>query len=87
MASFKAKIIDPVGIHARPASVVVKEASKYTADIKIKSGDKTGNLKSIMNVMALGISNGTEIEIIADGVDAEAAITGLKKVMQENQLI
>ncbi|AHF57452.1 MULTISPECIES: HPr family phosphocarrier protein [Spiroplasma] len=87
MASFKAVIIDPVGMHARPAALVVGEASKYSSDISIKTADKEGNLKSIMNVMALAIKTGTEVEIIANGSDADNAIAGIQKVMKDNKVI
>ncbi|KAF5295783.1 hypothetical protein FQA39_LY12956 [Lamprigera yunnana] len=55
MAKFTAVITDKVGLHARPASVLAKEASKYESDIKLLAGDKTGNLKSIMNIMAMAV--------------------------------
>jgi phosphocarrier protein HPr len=87
MASFKATVTDPVGLHARPASVISKEASKFASDIKIKSGEKEGNLKSIMNVMALAVKQGAEVEIVAEGADAADAIASLEKVMKENNLI
>ncbi|WP_031542608.1 HPr family phosphocarrier protein [Mesoplasma photuris] len=87
MAKFTATIIDKVGLHARPASVLAKEASKYESDIKIISGDKTGNLKSIMNVMAMAIKSGAEVTIEANGSDADAALTGLKQAMIDSALI
>lgn len=87
MASFKATITDPVGLHARPASVTVAAASKFESDITITSGGKSGNLKSIMNIMALGVKQGQEIEIKAEGADADAAIAAIKETMEKNNLI
>ncbi|WP_342264328.1 HPr family phosphocarrier protein [Spiroplasma endosymbiont of Clivina fossor] len=87
MSSFKAKITDPIGMHARPAAIVVKEASKYQSTIKIKVNDREGNLKSIMNIMALGVKTGTEVEIEAIGTDADIAIAGIEKAMKDNKLI
>ncbi|WP_215826600.1 HPr family phosphocarrier protein [Spiroplasma endosymbiont of 'Nebria riversi'] len=87
MSSFKAKITDPIGIHARPAAIIVKEASKYSSTIKIKVNGCEGNLKSIMNIMALGIKTGTEVEIEAIGKDADVAIAGIKKAMKDNKLV
>ncbi|WP_026389573.1 HPr family phosphocarrier protein [[Acholeplasma] multilocale] len=87
MANFTATIIDKVGLHARPASVLAKEASKYESDIKIVSGDKSGNLKSIMNVMAMAIKHGADVTIEATGADADAAIEGLRNAMVESALI
>jgi phosphocarrier protein len=87
MAQFTAIITDKVGLHARPASVLAKEASKYESEIKIIAGDKLGNLKSIMNVMAMAIKNGVEVTIEANGADADAAIAGIKKAMIDSALI
>ncbi|WP_338982356.1 HPr family phosphocarrier protein [Spiroplasma endosymbiont of Eupeodes luniger] len=87
MSSFKAKITDPIGMHARPAAIVVKEASKYSSTIKIKVNGREGNLKSIMNIMALGVKTGTEVEIEAIGKDADIAIAGIKKAMKDNKLV
>ncbi|WP_342277704.1 HPr family phosphocarrier protein [Spiroplasma endosymbiont of Nephrotoma flavescens] len=87
MSSFKAKITDPIGMHARPAAIVVKEASKYSSTIKIKVNGREGNLKSIMNIMALGVKTGTEVEIEAIGKDADVAIVGIKKAMKDNKLV
>ncbi len=86
MKSFKAVIKDPIGIHARPASIIVAEASKYDYDIKIRSNNNEGNLKSIMSVMALAIKQGDEIEIFVDSNDTKA-IDSIKKIMTSNKLI
>ncbi|QHX35647.1 phosphocarrier protein HPr [Spiroplasma sp. TIUS-1] len=87
MTSIKAIIVDPVGLHARPASILTKEASKFTSEIKIKSGEKEGNLKSIMNIMALAIKTNTEVEIQATGTDEKEAIVAIEAAMKENNLI
>lgn len=81
------KIIDPLGLHARPASVIVATAGKYQSDISIHKEDKKGNLKSIMGVMALGVKQSDEIKIIAEGEDAEAAINDLVETFKSNNLI
>ncbi len=87
MAEFTAKITDPVGLHARPASVTVATASKFEADIKIGANGKSGNLKSIMNVMALGVRQGDSITIVATGSDADDAIKAIRETMKTNNLI
>lgn len=87
MASFKAVIADPVGMHARPAALIVGEAGKYRSYITIFSGGKTGNLKSIMTIIALGIHQGAEVEIVASGSDEDVAIAGIEKVMKDNKVI
>ncbi|MDK2819899.1 MAG: HPr family phosphocarrier protein [Mycoplasmataceae bacterium] len=87
MTSFTAKIIDPVGLHARPASITVSVASKFKSDIKIISGGKSGNLKSIMNIMAIGVKGGQEIVIEATGDDEKEAIQAIQDEMKKNNLI
>ncbi|ATZ16630.1 phosphocarrier protein [Entomoplasma freundtii] len=87
MKTFSAIVTDKVGLHARPASILAKEASKYNSDIKILSGGKTGNLKSIMNVMAMAIKNGAEITIEASGSDENEAIDGIKNALITNSVI
>ena len=87
MAKITVKVTDPVGLHARPASIVVSAASKFASDITISSEGKSGNLKSIMNVMALGVKQGQEITIEAKGADADNAVAEINKVMKENNLV
>lgn len=87
MTSFNAKVIDPVGLHARPASVLSKEASKFASDIKLKCGDKEANLKSIMNVMALAVKTGAEITVEANGADEKEAVAAIEQAMKDNSII
>jgi phosphocarrier protein len=79
-------VTDEIGLHARPATLLVNEASKYVSDIKIIAGDKEANLKSIMGAMSLGITNGTSISIEAEGVDAEEALTGIATVIVDAKI-
>lgn len=74
-------VTDETGIHARPATVLVSEASKFESNINIEYNGKKANLKSIMGVMALGIMQGAEFKIIADGSDAEDASAAIGKVI------
>ncbi|MGY6171857.1 HPr family phosphocarrier protein [Candidatus Mycoplasma pogonae] len=87
MASFKATVVDPIGLHARPASKIVAVAAKFQADLKIHFHDRVGNLKSIMNIMALGIKQGQSFTVEAEGADANVALAEIKKTMIENNLI
>lgn len=77
-------ITDPVGLHARPTTLLVNEASKFAADSKIKVDGKEANLKSIMGVMSLGIANGAEFTIETENAsDADAALEAIAKVIVE----
>lgn len=88
MAQFTAKVIDPIGLHARPASELVKVASSFAStDIKIIAKGKEGNAKSIMNIMALGIKQNDEITIQANGADADAAVEKIKEELSKLKLI
>ncbi len=81
------KIIDKLGIHARPATVVVSCASKFECDCKVLVGEKQGNLKSMMGVMALGIKYDNEVELVFDGVDENSALESVLEVMSAEGLI
>lgn len=65
------------GLHARPASVFVGEASKFKSDVFIEVNDKRVNAKSILGLLTLGIGKGTIIKIIAEGPDENNALDTL----------
>ncbi|WP_251389989.1 HPr family phosphocarrier protein [Mediterraneibacter agrestimuris] len=71
MVSKKITVVNASGLHARPASVLVKEAGKCTSDVTIRVKNKVIQAKSVLNIMAAGIKCGTEIELCCEG-DGEA---------------
>ncbi|AQY51717.1 MULTISPECIES: phosphocarrier protein HPr [Listeria] len=79
-------VIDETGIHARPATLLVQAASKYSSDVQIEYTGKKVNLKSIMGVMSLGIGKGADITIYAEGSDEKDAIVGLTEVLKKEGL-
>ncbi|TDV24273.1 phosphocarrier protein [Mycoplasmopsis mustelae] len=87
MKEFTAKIVDPIGLHARPTSILCTAASKFKSDAKLQYNGREGNLKSIMNIMALGVKCGAEITVKVSGEDEEAALEAIKKVFVDNELI
>lgn len=87
MKTLTVKIIDPVGIHARPASKIVSAASKFDSKIEIIHGDRKGNAKSIMNLMSLAVKQGAEITINVEGADEEIALEAVLTSMKETKLI
>ncbi|MGL5591287.1 MAG: HPr family phosphocarrier protein [Mycoplasmoidaceae bacterium] len=87
MQTKKIIIIDPIGIHARPASLIVNTASKFVSKIEFKYDGKLANAKSIINLMALGVKKDAEIDIIIDGSDDEQAMNALIEVMEKEKLI
>ena len=73
MVSAKTKVINPQGMHMRPAQLFVSTMANYKCDVKILFGDKSINAKSIMFLMTACIKQGSEIEIRCDGEgEAEA---------------
>jgi phosphotransferase system HPr (HPr) family protein len=70
-------IVNNTGIHARPASQLVKLISAFKSDVKIVTENKTANAKSIINIMSLGLIQGSVITIRIDGEDEKAAMDAL----------
>ena len=82
----KFTVIDAMGIHARPATVLVNTAGKFGSDVTLNYNGKSVNLKSIMGVMSLGVTHNAEITIVAEGDDAQAAIDALTTTLSEQNL-
>ena len=80
-------VSDPVGLHARPATILVNQASKFTSNIKLVYNDKEVNLKSIMGVMSLGIPTQSEITISCSGEDEDAAVAAIEEVLRAQKII
>jgi phosphocarrier protein len=68
------------GIHARPSAMLVQAAKDFKANIFLEKGNDRINGKSIMGILTLGASYGTEIKIIAEGEDEEAAVEAIAKL-------
>ncbi|HAY83902.1 MAG TPA: HPr family phosphocarrier protein [Chloroflexi bacterium] len=73
-----------VGLHARPASVFVQTASKFSSTITVSCEGRNANAKSILNVLTLGAHQGAEITIAAEGEDAEEALSTLVGLVENN---
>ncbi len=87
MKSFTAEIIDPVGLHARPATIAVSVASKFKSDITIGFDGQEVNMKSILNIISLGATPGSEITIKADGEDEEDALATIEETLRAQKVI
>jgi phosphocarrier protein HPr len=86
MAEKQFKVIAETGIHARPATLLVQTASKFDSDINLEYKGKKVNLKSIMGVMSLGVGQGAEIKIMAEGSDQEEALRSLEETLKNEGL-
>jgi phosphotransferase system HPr (HPr) family protein len=84
MPEVKIVVNHKVGLHARPAAVFVKAANKFASDIQVTKDDRTINAKSILSVLTLGVNQGTEITIHAEGEDADAALQELIALVEDN---
>jgi phosphocarrier protein len=85
MKSFEYTITDEIGIHARPAGILVKEAKNYQSAITIETaGGKTADARKLMAIMALGVKHGDTVTIKAEGDDEDNAILGMKDFFTAN---
>ena len=71
-----------VGIHARPATFFVQKANSFKSSIWVEKEDCRVNAKSLLGILSLGITKGTNITLIADGVDESSAIEGLSELIK-----
>ena len=69
------------GLEARPVALLVQEASKYESTIYILDKDRKVNAKSIMGMMSLGLTNGEELSVSAEGADETAAVEGISRFL------
>lgn len=79
-------VTDPMGLHARPAGLLVKKAAAYKSSVTLKSMEtgKTADAKRIMGVMSLGVKQGNRIELVIEGADEDTAATELEAFLKEN---
>lgn len=84
MKQFTYTIKDELGIHVRPAGLLVKEIQKYESEVMIeKNGKKVGGRK-LMALMGLGVKCGETITVTAEGSDEEAAAAGVEEFLKAN---
>lgn len=84
MPEISLTIKNKVGLHARPAGLFVREASKFKAAITVFNGERQANAKSILNVLTLGANQGAQLLIRAEGEDADAALQALTALNDSN---
>ncbi len=78
----KVQIKNELGIHARPATMIVKTATKYRSDLRIIKDDMEINGKSIMGVMTLAAEHNSELELVADGIDEQYLMDELTELFE-----
>ena len=84
MKTFEYTIKDELGIHARPAGLIVKEAKKFESECTITKDGKTKKLTQLMMLMSLGVKQGDTVTVSVDGADEDAAVASLKEFFENN---
>jgi phosphocarrier protein len=84
MPSRELTISNKLGIHARPAAQFVKTASRYDAEIRVEKDGEEVDGKSIMGLMMLAAGHGSVLNVMAEGNDAEDALTAIEALVGRN---
>lgn len=80
--AFETTILNPTGLHARPATELVSLAKKFQSNIRLRFGDEMADAKSLVKLLQLGVVNGARIKVSAQGADAEQALAALKAAIE-----
>jgi len=82
MRQFDYIVKDPLGIHARPAGLLVREISQFTSSVTIAKGEKGADAKKIFSLMGLGIKCGDTVSVTVEGADEDNATAALERFME-----
>lgn len=83
MVSKKVVVMNPTGLHLKPAAIFCKEAMKFKSTVTFTFGNATANAKSVLSVLAACVKSGDEIEIICVGPDEEEALDALVSAVKD----
>lgn len=81
MLSAQLTINNKSGLHARPATLLVQVAAKFQSTVIIKYQNATGNAKSLLSILSLGVTAGSSIELVSEGPDEVLALEELSKLI------
>ena len=84
MAEIPLTIMNPAGLHARPAALFVQTAVKFQSEISLVKDEKPVNAKSILSVLSLGIHQSETVLIRAHGPDEQAALAALEQLVMSS---
>lgn len=84
MIEVKLVLNNPSGLHARPAAKFTQTAYAFKSNVKISGNNKEADAKSIILVMGMGLTKGTEITITVDGPDETECVAALKELVESN---
>ncbi len=80
MQQMEITVANAVGLHARPAAVLVQTAKAFEADIAVEKAGRKVSAKSLISVLSLAVKNGERIAVYADGVDEAAALDAIRQL-------
>lgn len=84
MKEFTYKICDELGIHARPAGLLVKKAGEFSSEIVMHSGEKSADMKRIFALMSLGVKQGDTVRVTVSGSDEDRAVMEIESFFRNN---
>lgn len=84
MKTFEYTIKDEVGIHARPAGMLVKEAKKYSSKVVVSKDGKSAEATKLMALMGLAVKCGQTVKVEVSGEDEETAVEAMKLFLENN---
>ena len=84
MKEFKFTVTDPLGIHARPAGLLVKETKKFGSKITLEKGGKSCDMKKLLALMGLAVKQNDEVTIKVEGDDEEACAAAIEAFLKAN---
>ena len=82
MVSKEVVVNNGTGLHARPATLLVKKASSFKSDVSIEFNGKKANVKSLIGVLSLGVTKGANITVTANGDDETLAAEEIAKLIE-----
>ena len=84
MKEFTYVVKDELGIHARPAGLIVKKAKEFTSKVTIQAGGKSADATKLMASMGMCVKQGAQVHVTAEGDDEEQAIAAMEQFFNEN---
>lgn len=83
MKTFDYTIKDAIGIHARPAGLIVKKAKEFESVFTMTKDGKSADLRKLMALMSLGVKCGDTVTVTAEGIDEDIAATAMEQFFEE----
>ncbi len=84
MKQFTYTITDPVGLHARPAGLLVKAAREFSSAVTLEAGDRSAGATRLMALMGMGIRQGDTVTVKVEGEDEDRAAAALEQFFRDN---